>query len=425
MKAKDQFRPVRGTKDLMFDDILRHRHVEATAFEVAGRYGFIEISTPIIESLPVFQNTLGDTTDVVNKEMYVFQDRRGEELVLRPENTASIMRALLARGIQYLGGGTGALKFFYRGPMFRYERPQKGRYRQFHQIGIENIGGTSSHFTDAENIAIGHHVLKELNVMGNVRLLLNTLGDSESRDAYRVALVDYFTKYERDLSDDSRERLKKNPLRILDSKDETDREIIVDAPVNTDYLTRDSLQFFDNVKNGLELFGVDYTLAPRLVRGLDYYCHTTFEFVTDALGAQGAVLAGGRYDGLMENQAGVPTFGSGWAAGVERLAMLLPETLPGRRPIAVIPVSIEAEEVAPAMGFVEGLRLKGWYAELMPTGNLKKAMKMADSFNAAYAIIMGENEVKSGKATVRNMDTGDQTEVEFDKLEEFFVKHYS
>src|SRR5690606_13545792 len=261
--------------------------------------------------------TLGDTSDIVTKEMYTFIDRGGEQITLRPEATAGIARAFISGGLaQHV-----PLKYFCAGPMFRFERPQKGRLRQFHQIDIELLG-VAEPLGDVEVIAAAADVLQALGVLDKTTLELNTLGDSESRNAYRTVLVDYLKGHLQCLSPDSRSRLERNPLRILDSKDAADRAVIADAPVFTDYLTPAARDFFDRVRAGLDTLGIDYSVNPRLVRGLDYYCHTAFEFTTTELGAQGAVIAGGRYDGLIELMGGPPTPGIGWAGGIERLAML-------------------------------------------------------------------------------------------------------
>ncbi|MBE0530022.1 MAG: histidine--tRNA ligase [Rhodospirillales bacterium] len=404
-------KPVRGTRDILSDDILRHRHVEETARAVASRYGYAEISTPIFEFTEVFARTLGDTSDIVTKEMYTFEDKGGDRITLRPEGTAGVARAFISEGLaQNL-----PLKFFYRGPMFRYERPQKGRLRQFHQIGVELLGVVRP-LADVEVIALGAHILDALGLAGKVVCELNSLGDGESRDAYRARLVDYLKNHKDKLSADSRDRLERNPLRILDSKDETDREIVAGAPLMSDSLNGDSRRFFDELLKGLETAGVPYKINPRLVRGLDYYCHTAFEFTTDALGAQGTVLAGGRYDGLIRQMGGPQTPGIGWAAGVERLAMLVEGTPKLARPLVVVPIGEEAEERAFAV--TQGLRRAGFSVDLGFSGNLGKRMKRANALNARAAVILGGDELARGAAAVRDMDSGEQAEVPLTALEE-------
>ena len=397
--------PVRGTRDLIGEDLRRHRHVVETARRVAGVYGFDEWQTPIFEDTRVFARTLGDTSDVVTKEMYSFEDRGGESLTLRPENTAGVCRALVSNGL------TQSLpqRVFYAGPMFRYERPQKGRYRQFHQIGAELIG-PSEPLADAEVIALGWDVLRALGVAEDAVLELNTLGDAASRAAYREALVAHFAAHRDALSADSRERLERNPLRILDSKDEGDRCLIADAATIHDYLTPEAAAFYDRLREHLTRLGVPFRENPRIVRGLDYYNHTAFEFVTTRLGAQGTVLAGGRYDGLVAQMGGPPTPAVGWAAGVERLAMLMAAPPPPLASVAVIPVGGPAEEAA-ALDVLQALRRAGLRAEMAYRGNLKRRMERANRIGARAAVILGDAEAARGVAQVKDLATGEQTEV--------------
>ena len=311
---------VRGTHDLMPADARRHRAIVDISRMIAARYGFAEMATPIFEFTDVFSRPIGEATDVVSKEMYTFADRGGEEITLRPEGTAAVCRAVISNGLTQ----SLPLKYFYSGPMFRYERPQSGRSRQFHQIGAELIGPAQPQ-ADIELIALFQSILRELGVADRCRLELNTLGDTESRQAYRAALVAYFGDHEAKLSEDSRDRLVRNPLRILDSKDPGDRPIVDGAPSFDDYLNEASKKFFDEVRSGLDAIDIAYTRNPRLVRGLDYYCHTAFEFTTTSLGAQGTVAGGGRYDGLMATLGGPSIPAVGWAGGIERLAMLIDE----------------------------------------------------------------------------------------------------
>ncbi len=399
-----QLQPIKGTHDLMFEDVRRHRYVEETAFEIARRYGYGEIATPIFEFTEVFKRTLGDTSDIVTKEMFTFETKGGDNITLRPENTAGVARAFISEGLAQ----QTPLKFFYRGPMFRYERPQKGRQRQFHQIGAELLGVPTPQ-ADIEVIALGAHILKELKLTGAVTLELNSLGDIESRVAYRDVLVTFFTERTHKLSADSRERLARNPLRILDSKDPGDKAVVAEAPRFTDHLNTASRDFFKTVQDGLAALDIPFKVVPALVRGLDYYGHTAFEFTTDALGAQGTVLAGGRYDGLIKQMGGPPTPGIGWAAGVERLAMLLPEIAPEKRPIAVIPIG--EEEIKVAQDITSKLRHAGFTVDIAFSGNMGKRMARANKIKAALAVILGSDELRDGVATVRNLDTGDQVKV--------------
>jgi histidyl-tRNA synthetase len=400
--------PVRGTHDLLPDDARRHRHVEDTAFQVARRYGYGEIVTPIFEFTEVFARTLGETSDVVTKEMYTFSMKEGESITLRPEGTAGVARAFISNGLAQ----SLPLKLFYRGPMFRHERPQKGRQRQFHQVGVEFLG-VADPLADVEVVSMGWRFLEALGLGGKIALELNTLGDSESREAYRSALIAYLDPFRAALSEDSRNRLDKNPLRVLDSKDEGDRKIVAGAPLMTDCLTPGARDYFAQLCQGLTAMGVPFTLNPRLVRGLDYYCHTAFEFTTTQLGAQGTVLAGGRYDGLIGQMGGPATPGIGWAAGVERLSMLVGEVPVADRPVAIVPMGNAAQ----AMVLADRLRQAGIVVDLGFSGNMKKRMARADKAGARAVVILGEDEMARGAVTLRNLDDGSQTEVALDDLE--------
>jgi len=403
-----QLQPARGTHDLIGEEFRRHHRVIEVARRISALYGFEEWATPIFEDTRVFSRSLGDTSDVVTKEMYTFEDRGGDSITLRPENTAGVCRALVTNGLTQ--GGLPR-KVFYAGPMFRYERPQKGRYRQFHQIGIEVLGAAEP-LADAEVIACGWHIQQELGIAEGTVLEINTLGDAASREAYRAALVAYFTAHKDRLSQDSRVRLERNPLRILDSKDAGDRAIIAEAPTIHDHLTEQAASFYAGVKRYLERFGVPFRDNPRIVRGLDYYSHTAFEFVTDRLGAQGTVMAGGRYDGLVEEMGGPPTPSVGWAAGVERLSLLLAEagqTPPAPRPVAVVPVGEAAE--GPALDLLQALRRAGVVAEIAYKGNLKRRMERANRIGARAAVILGEDELAKGVAQLRDLDAGTQESV--------------
>jgi histidyl-tRNA synthetase len=406
-----QLQAVRGTQDLLPAEARRHRIVSETARVIAERYGFGEIVTPIFEFTEVFSRPIGEATDIVSKEMYTFRDRGDEEITLRPEGTAGVVRAVISNGLTQ----ATPLKFFYAGPMFRYERPQKGRYRQFHQIGAELLGPSQPQ-ADIETIALGAEILDALGVLKSCEIQLNTLGDTSSRQAYRAALVAYFSAHHAALSEDSRDRLARNPLRILDSKDDGDKAIIAGAPVFDDFLNEVSRKFFDEVRRGLDALGLAYVRNPRLVRGLDYYCHTAFEFVTTQLGAQGTVLGGGRYDGLMALMGGPDLAGIGWAAGIERLAMLLAEPPEAARPIAVIPVG-EATEL-PALKLTQDLRRAGFTVDLGYGGNVAKRMKRANKIQARLALILGEDELARGAVVLRDLDGGAQQEVAIGDIHE-------
>jgi histidyl-tRNA synthetase len=402
--SMSSLRPVRGTRDIVGEDALRHRRVVETGRAVAARYGYGEIAVPVFEFTEVFARTLGDTSDIVTKEMYTFEDRGGERITLRPEFTAGVARALISGSL----GQSLPIRLFCSGPVFRYERPQKGRLRQFHQIDVELLGAPEPQ-ADVEVITIGRRILEALGLCDKVVLELNTLGDPDSRRAYRDRLLGYLSAYRDRLSEDSRMRLERNPLRILDSKDEGDREILRGAPRLDDALNEHSRDFFERVKAGLDAAGIGYTLNPALVRGLDYYTHTAFEFTTRELGAQGAVIAGGRYDGLVATMGGPGTPGIGWAAGVERLAMLLDQAPPPPRPIVVIPVG---EAAAPAaFEIAEELRRAGHVVEFELRAKPKQGLRHATRQNARLAIILGEDEIAAGKVVLRDLDAGEQQDV--------------
>ncbi|MBM3556111.1 MAG: histidine--tRNA ligase, partial [Alphaproteobacteria bacterium] len=338
------------------------------------------------------------------KEMYAFTDKGGEAVTLRPEYTAGLCRAVITHGLS----NQGPQKFFAHGPMFRYERPQKGRQRQFHQIDVELIGVAEPQ-ADIEVIAVAHDILAALGVREKCVLEVNTLGDPESRAAYRAALVAYFSARRDKLSEDSRLRLERNPLRILDSKDPGDRVLVAEAPTFDTHLNEASTRFFDAVLKGLDALGIAFKVERRLVRGLDYYTHTAFEFVTDALGAQGAVIAGGRYDGLIETMGGPPTPGIGWAGGIERLALLAQTEVQTPRPVAVVPVGEAAQ--ATALKLAHDLRLAGLRVEMGYRGNLKKRLERANKLRARYALLLGEDEIAKGVVTLRDLDGGAQESV--------------
>lgn len=403
---------VRGTHDLYGDDLRRHQHVADVARDITGRYLYQEIRTPIFENTEVFARSMGETSDVVSKEMYSFVDKGGESVTLRPEGTAGVCRSVIENGMAQ----QAPLKFFYHGPMFRYERPQKGRQRQFHQIGVELIGVESPQ-ADVEVIGMGARILDALGVLRRSQLEINTLGDTESRQAYRVALVQYFGGHQAALSADSQKRLEKNPLRILDSKDEGDKALVANAPFFGDYLNQASRDFFQAVQDGLGDLNIPFVVNPRLVRGLDYYCHTAFEFVTTELGAQGTVMAGGRYDGLIENLGGPKLAGIGWGAGVERLAMLL-EYLPlAPRAVAIVPVSESEQRQVQILA--DELRRAGIMVDVGFAGNVGKRLKRAAAINARAAVIIGESEAAAGIAKVRDMDSGLEQSVPQHQLTKF------
>jgi len=397
-------RRVRGTQDIFGDDQRRHAHVLDTFERVRKLYCFQRVDIPVFESTEVFARSIGETTDVVSKEMYSFPDRGGDSLTLRPEFTAGIARAYLTEGWQQYA----PLKLTTSGPVFRYERPQKGRYRQFHQIDAEVIGAAEP-AADVELLVMADQLLHELGIADGVTLQLNTLGDAETRDAWRAALVAHFEAHRGELSDDSLTRLDKNPMRILDSKDPRDRPIADAAPDIDAYLTPDARAFFDAVTAGLDAAGVAWERNARLVRGLDYYRHTAFEFVTDRLGAQGTVLAGGRYDGLIESLGGPATAGVGWAAGVERLAMLVEEPEDTEVDVVVVPADPSAINITTRL--ISRLRSAGVTADMAYRGKLKQRLQRADAQNAYMAIIVGERELEKQSYSVKLLRDGGQLEV--------------
>jgi histidyl-tRNA synthetase len=376
--------PVRGTQDMFGETEERFAHVVATFERVRRLYGFKGLQLPVIEPTAVFSRSLGEATDVVSKEMYTFEDRGGESVTLRPEFTAGIARAYLTNGWRQYA----PMKLSVHGPLFRYERPQKGRYRQFHQIDAEIIGAGEPQ-ADVELLVMADQLLKELGISDGVTLQLNTLGDIQSRDAWRAALVAYFNDHKDALSEDSVARLERNPLRILDSKDPDDRGICHAAPVIDDYLSGEAQDFIGAVKAGLDAAGVAWERNAKLVRGLDYYRHTAFEFVTDQLGAQGTVLGGGRYDGLIENLGGPATPAVGWAAGIERLAMLV--DAPASYQIDAM-IVLESDDGLPhAIGLLKQLRSAGMSADMVATGSPKKRYDKAVKHNPAAILRVNES----------------------------------
>ena len=378
---------VRGTQDMFGETEERFAHVVATFERVRKLYGFKGLQLPVIEPTAVFARSLGEATDVVSKEMYTFEDRGGDSITLRPEFTAGIARAYLTNGWQQYA----PMKLSVHGPLFRYERPQKGRYRQFHQIDAEIIGAAEPQ-ADVELLVMADQLLKELGINDGVTLQLNTLGDTPSRDAWRAALIAYFNDHKDALSEDSVARLERNPLRILDSKDPDDRGICHAAPVIDDYLSGEAQDFFSAVTAGLDAAGVAWERNARLVRGLDYYRHTAFEFVTDRLGAQGTVLGGGRYDGLIENLGGPATPAVGWAAGIERLAMLIDDAEPARLDAVVVVEDDRA--LLRGIKAATVLRSGGLKTELFASGSPRKRFDKAMKLGALEMVSLSSEPIR-------------------------------
>lgn len=409
-------KPVRGTQDIFGEDQERFQHVVETFERVRRLYGFKGVQMPVFEPTAVFARSLGETTDVVSKEMYSFEDRGGDSLTLRPEFTAGICRAFLTNGWQQ----HAPMKLSAHGPLFRYERPQKGRYRQFHQLDAEVIGAAEP-AADVELLCFADQLLKELGISDGVTLQLNTLGDAESREAWRNALVEHFSDYRDELSDDSQTRLAKNPLRILDSKAPNDQAIVADAPTIDASLTSEASDFFAAVTEGLDACGVKWNRDSRLVRGFDYYRHTAFEFIPDAgstaaekMGSQSTLLGGGRFDGLIEALGGQPTPAVGWAAGIERLGMLLDASPIEQTELAIIPMGEAAS--TKALAVANELRQSQFSSEIFGRGKMKKRMAKADQIGAKAAVIIGEDEIASGKVQFKDLKTGDQEQLEINQV---------
>ena len=390
---------IRGTQDIFGPEAEAFAHVVETFERVRKLYRFRRAEMPVFEKTEVFSRSIGETTDVVSKEMYSFEDRGGESLTLRPEFTAGICRAFLSNGWQQ----HAPLKVATHGPLFRYERPQKGRYRQFHQLDAEILGAGEPQ-ADVELLVMADQLLKELGIADGVTLMLNTLGDAPSREAWRLALIDYFRGVKDQLSEDSQDRLERNPLRILDSKDPRDKAFTEAAPKIDDFLSDEAQDFFAKVTAGLDAAGVAWTRAPALVRGLDYYRHTAFEFVTDRLGAQGTVLGGGRYDGLMESLGGPHTPAVGWAAGIERLAMLVSDA--GAVKIDALDVMLAIEDDA-AISFgtkaLKALRSAGMSADMIASGSPRKRFDKASK--AGANILVGVT-FRDGKVVCNTRSSG-------------------
>ena len=400
---------VRGTYDLYGAAKRKTKQVVRTGEEVVEKYGFEEIETPIFEFTEVFARNLGDTSDIVTKEMYCFEDRGGESLTLRPEGTAGVVRAFVSNGMQQ----NLPVKFYYHGQMFRYERPQKGRQRQFTQFGVELLGADTPQ-ADIEVIAMAYEFLEKLGLSGQVTVEVNSLGDAESRNAYREKLVAYLKEHFDELSADSKNRLERNPLRVLDSKEECDKAVVEKAPLYADSLNEKSKAFFAKVLDGLDRLGIKYRVNNRLVRGLDYYTRTTFEIVSDQIGAQGTVAGGGRYDGLVEQLGGPTVSGLGVAWGSEREALLLPQPEAGadRPDFFTVVLTDVARDAAYAL--TQALRDAGFRGEMgFSSRSIKSAMRQAGKSGARFCLLIGEDELAAQTVMLKNMDSGEQSSVAF------------
>lgn len=412
------YKNIRGTHDLYFEDMEKFELIENVANNIAKMYGFKQIRTPIIEYANVFNKNLGDNTDIINKEMYSFADRNGDQIVLRPEGTAPVVRALLSNGLTHLL----PLKFFYYGPMFRYERPQKGRQRQFHQVGFEYLG-TNSHTSDVEIINLATNFLANVGIE-NYSILLNSLGSVETLNAYKLKLIEYFSDYANDLSQDSKTRLTNNPLRILDSKALEDQKLLANIPVIYDFFNNQDSDFFEQVKEGLTNLGIPYKLSPTLVRGLDYYTHSVFEFVSDDLGAQSTILAGGRYNNLISSMGGTNTGACGFASGVERLALLTNKVASKHKAIALITMDKLADNLALSLG--KNLREKLGFASSYILGkDFSNKLKKTSTNEYFLAIIIGQNELESNVLSIKDLSSSTQHKVAMDDLGNFLNTNYA
>ena len=403
-----KLQPVKGTRDILPEDWSKYLEINESFIKVGRLFGFSMVEIPVFEFTRVFSRSLGDATDIVTKEMYTFEDKGGEQITLRPEGTAGLVRAFLSNGLTR----STPVKFLYSGPMFRYERPQKGRYRQFYQLGAELIGAATAQ-ADIETLSMAERFLTEIGLTGKYQLEINSIGDTESRNRFRESLVDYFSKYKTELSKESQERLEKNPMRILDSKQDEDQKFLLEAPELKAALNKESSEFFDTVLEGLTKLGVDFKINPRLVRGLDYYCHTVFEFTTDQLGSQNAILSGGRYDGLVQLLGGPETPGIGFAAGTDRLALLLDKETSNSNTVHVIPLNKDHQTTALEASHI--LRNSQIPCEMAYSGNLSKRLTKAQKQNAPFALIVSANDAGESRYELKDLETGEQSELSLDQ----------
>ena len=408
--STNKLQPVRGTKDLFGDELKNFNHIVSTAKKHSEFFNFEELQTPIFEFSEIFERNLGETSDIISKEVYKFLDRSQNFLTLRPEFTAGIVRALISNGelMQIL-----PRKFFSFGPIFRYDRPQKGRQRQFHQINFE-IFGEESVYAELELILLANNILKDLGILNQVKLEINSLGCFQTKLNYEEALRNYFNRFKNDLSSDSKMRLEKNPLRILDSKDPSDIDLLNDLPLISDFYSPDSQQRFSEITELLEKFSIKFSINPRLVRGLDYYTSTVFEFQMNHEGAQNAVLAGGRYDDLVEKMSGKQVKAIGFAGGIERLMILSKNNILSQRLITIIYISQNEKNVA----FETAIKLRkaGFLVDFIYDGNFKKQLKKATQNNSQFVVIIGEEEVKNCEVIVKDFDNSKEQKVKQDLL---------
>ena len=421
MRGVNQLQALRGTQDILPNDIYKWLYMENTIRDLCALYGYGEIRTPIFEETKLFLRGIGDTTDVVTKEMYTFEDRGGRSITLRPENTASAVRAFLEHKLY---GDQGVHKLFYIGSMFRYDRPQAGRYREFHQFGVE-ILGASSPLADVEVIILAYRLFQKLGLQ-NLELRINSIGDKNCRNAYKKELISYYESQKDMLCEDCKQRLYKNPLRLLDCKEDNCKLLAKNAPVITNYLCEECHNKFEKVKSGLTALHISYVIDPGLVRGLDYYTNTAFEIQYPPLGAQSAICGGGRYDKLVEEMGGPDVPGIGFAVGLERLLLALEgqnliPNCPQKSSVYIVALGEKAE--------IEGLKIQGELREKgvmtymdLQEKSLKGQMKQAGKVQSIYAVIIGENEIEQGKATVKHMQTGEQSEISFSQVADYISR---
>lgn len=407
----------KGTKDMLPEDAYKWHFLEEKFADICRKYGFVEVRTPVFEHTELFQRGVGDTTDIVQKEMYTFKDFAGRSITLRPEGTSPVVRAYVEHK-EY--AGVQPYKVYYNIPCFRYEKPQSGRLREFHQFGVE-IFGTPNMMADAEVIAIGYDFIKAMGIT-DVELQINSVGCPECRGKHRDALRAFLEPKYDELCPTCQERFHTNPMRILDCKSPIDQELVKDAPMMLDYLCDDCKQAFEDLKANLDAFGIEYVVNPRIVRGLDYYTKTAFEFVTTKIGAQGTVCGGGRYDGLIEEVGGPSTPGVGWGMGKERMLMTMEACgfeIPQEPGTDVFIAYMGDAGKMAALKLMKELRESGVAVQMDVMGrNLKNQFKHANRINAKKTIVIGDSELESGKLTIKDMESGDQTEVAIEQIVE-------
>jgi histidyl-tRNA synthetase len=410
--TEKKIQPVRGTRDIRGEEILHTNHIIEVARHLSALYNYEELSTPIFEFSEVFHRSIGETSDIVNKETYTFSDRDGKSITLRPEFTAGVVRSFISEGLTQ----SVPVKLFSVGPLFRYERPQRGRYRQFSQINFEYLGAKGER-ADVETISLASEILNNIGLKEDIILELNSIGDNESRQRYRETLIKFLDKFKNELSNDSKMRLEKNPLRILDSKDEIDQKILSDAPNIIDSLSSEAASYYSTIKDNLAKLDIEFIENPKLVRGLDYYTHTVFEFITKLLRSQGTIMAGGRYDGLVELMGGPYIPAIGFAIGLERLVDLLKEKkilLNKNEKISLIPIGKRAQDFSIILAYK--LRQKGKCIDNEIYDNIGKMMSRANKIQARHAIIFGDEELNNNLVKIKDMETGDEKTVKLEEI---------